>query len=52
MAEAVFAHLVDELGLKGRVGKVDSCGTGAYHQGEKADSRCVWTQKRRGGGGC
>ncbi|PWN96202.1 phosphotyrosine protein phosphatases I, partial [Tilletiopsis washingtonensis] len=41
MAEAVFAHLVDELGLKGRVGKVDSCGTGAYHQGEKADSRTL-----------
>lgn len=39
MAEAVFAHTVDKAGLKSRFATIDSCGTGAYHEGEEPDER-------------
>lgn len=35
MAEAVFAHLVKEAGLKNEI-EVDSAGTGSWHIGEPA----------------
>lgn len=39
MAEAVFEDLVTKAGIRGEFGKIDSCGTGAYHEGEEADER-------------
>ncbi|SPO38613.1 probable LTP1 - protein-tyrosine-phosphatase [Pseudozyma flocculosa] len=39
MAEAVFADLVTKAGLRDRFAKIDSCGTGDYHEGEEPDER-------------
>lgn len=38
MAEAIFRHKVNQAGLKI---EVDSCGTAAYHIGEKPDPRTI-----------
>ena len=47
MAEGIFLHLVQEAGLEDQI-EVDSCGTGAWHTGEKADHRMRVTAKRHG----
>lgn len=47
MAEAVFAHLVNEQGLQDVV-EIDSCGTANYHVGDDADPRTIETVRRRG----
>lgn len=39
MAEAVFAHIVTKAGVRDKFGQIDSCGTGAYHEGEEPDER-------------
>lgn len=41
MAEAVFDHIVSKAGIRDQFGQIDSCGTGAYHEGEEPDERCV-----------
>lgn len=41
MAEAVFNHVVEQAGLRGHFGTIDSCGTGDYHEGEEPDERCA-----------
>ena len=46
-AEAVFAHLLTEAGLRDRFA-VDSAGTGAWHVGEPADRRMREAARRRG----
>ena len=40
LAEGVFRHLVAEAGLADRF-VVDSAGTGAWHEGERADPRSI-----------
>lgn len=46
-AEGVFAKLVADAGLRGRV-EIDSAGTGAWHAGERADARARAEARRRG----
>jgi protein-tyrosine phosphatase len=46
-AEGIMLKLVRDAGLSERV-VIDSAGTGAYHVGEKADSRSRAEAKRRG----
>ena len=46
-AEGVFRHLVAEAGLTNRF-TIDSAGTGAWHEGEKADRRMRQAAERRG----
>jgi protein-tyrosine phosphatase len=46
-AEGVMLHLVREAGLERRV-LIDSAGTGAWHQGERADSRSRAEAQSRG----
>lgn len=46
-AEGTFRHLIESRGLASRF-DVDSCGTGAYHTGERADSRARQEASRRG----
>ena len=46
-AEGVLLKLVAKAGLRGRV-RVDSCGTGAWHKGERADKRARTEAERRG----
>lgn len=46
-AEGVFAKLVADAGLRGRI-RVDSVGTGAWHKGERADKRARIEAARRG----
>ena len=46
-AEGVLAKLVADAGLRGRV-RVDSCGTGAWHKGERADKRARTEAEGRG----
>lgn len=41
LAEAVFAHLVNERGLADKITRIDSAGTGGYHVGSDPDDRCV-----------
>jgi protein-tyrosine phosphatase len=47
MAEGLFAHLVEQAGLQDRI-QVDSCGTGGWHAGEKADGRMRETARKHG----
>ena len=47
MAEGIFLHLVQEAGLSDQI-EVDSCGTGAWHTGERADHRMRATAKSHG----
>ncbi|KAG9284025.1 hypothetical protein G9A89_022799 [Geosiphon pyriformis] len=44
MAEAVFAHTVQQKGLKDRF-HIDSAGTAGYHVGERPDNRSIQTCK-------
>lgn len=46
-AEAVFKHLVENQGLQDKF-YIDSAGLGAWHVGEKADSRMRHTGQKRG----
>ncbi len=46
-AEAVFLHKINALGLSEQY-LVDSAGTGAWHQGNQADSRMRQAAKQRG----
>lgn len=46
-AEAVFRHAVEQRGLAGQI-EIDSCGTGGWHAGEKADSRMRKAAQKRG----
>ena len=45
LAEGILQHKINALGLDW---EVDSAGTGAYHVGEKPDSRSITTAKRHG----
>lgn len=47
LAEGVFLRLLEDESLSGRV-EVDSAGTGAYHVGERPDSRSVEVARRNG----
>ena len=47
MAEGVLGKLIAEVGLRGRV-RVDSCGTGGWHKGERADKRARELASSRG----
>ncbi len=47
IAEGVFLHLARERGVLDRF-EVDSCGTGSWHVGERADSRARMSAERRG----
>ncbi|KAF2157206.1 phosphotyrosine protein phosphatases I [Myriangium duriaei CBS 260.36] len=50
MAEGVFRH-VTRFGLADadtRISDIDSCGTGAYHEGESPDSRTMAVLKQHG----
>lgn len=46
-AEGVFIHQVEQAGLRDRF-VIDSAGTGAWHAGERPDSRALAEAKRRG----
>jgi len=48
MAEAIFKHKVQELGLNHRFNKIDSFGTGGYHVGDTPDYRSVKTCESHG----
>lgn len=39
--QAIFADLISKNGLRERFGKIDSCGTANYHEGEEPDERYV-----------
>ncbi|KAG5994076.1 hypothetical protein E4U52_001439 [Claviceps spartinae] len=43
MAEGIFQHLAQQPQYKDKIGKIDSCGTAAYHSGEQPDSRTLST---------
>ncbi len=47
LGEGVLAHRLEEEGLSDRV-RVDSAGTGAWHQGEPPDPRSVEVAMRHG----
>lgn len=46
-AEGIFRRLAEEAGLSARF-TIDSAGTGAWHAGERADSRMRAAAKKRG----
>lgn len=48
MAEAVFQDQVKQRSndVQGKIVKIDSCGTGAYHVGDDPDERTVQTCKK------
>lgn len=48
MAEAVFQAQVKQRNpeIQGKIVKIDSCGTGAYHVGDDPDERTVQTCKK------
>ncbi|KAM7187366.1 Low molecular weight phosphotyrosine protein phosphatase [Rhypophila sp. PSN 637] len=48
MAEGVFRSIVEKAPYKELVDKVDSCGTGAYHVGDRPDSRTMATLRANG----
>jgi len=47
MAEGLFLHLIREQGLEGHF-RVDSCGTGGWHAGERPDPRMQSTAANYG----
>lgn len=47
LAEGIFLHLARARGLAERF-DVDSCGTGAWHVGERADQRSIAVARRHG----
>ncbi|KAG9255829.1 low molecular weight phosphotyrosine protein phosphatase [Emericellopsis atlantica] len=48
MAEGIFRHIVKDPQYQGRIGKIDSCGTGAYHAGDDPDERTMATLEQNG----
>ncbi|KAK3388408.1 phosphotyrosine protein phosphatase I superfamily [Sordaria brevicollis] len=48
MAEGVFQSMAKKPEYKGRIAKIDSCGTGAYHIGEGPDDRTMETLQEHG----
>lgn len=46
LAEGIFLDLAKKRGIEGLV--VDSCGTGNWHQGERADRRALAVAESRG----
>lgn len=48
MAEGIFQSLANKPPYQGRVKKIDSCGTGAYHVGEGPDDRTMATLEEHG----
>jgi protein-tyrosine phosphatase len=47
MAEGVLTKLIVDAKLRGRI-RVDSCGTGGWHKGERADKRARTLAESRG----
>ncbi|MEO1128658.1 MAG: low molecular weight protein-tyrosine-phosphatase [Planctomycetota bacterium] len=47
LAEGMFEHLARERGVLDRF-RIDSCGTGGWHTGERADRRMRATAEQRG----
>lgn len=47
LAEGIFAHLAESRGIGGEF-RVDSAGTGAYHTGERPDSRSIAVASNHG----
>ncbi len=47
LGEGIFIHLARQRGVLDRF-DVDSCGTGAWHAGEKADPRSIAIGKKHG----
>ncbi|HRQ72303.1 MAG TPA: low molecular weight protein-tyrosine-phosphatase [Phycisphaerales bacterium] len=47
LAEGIFLHLADARGLRERF-EVDSCGTGAWHVGERPDARAAAVARANG----
>jgi protein-tyrosine phosphatase len=47
LAEGIFIHLARERGVLERF-RVDSCGTGGWHAGERADSRSIAVAAKHG----
>ncbi|KAF4119997.1 low molecular weight phosphotyrosine protein phosphatase [Geosmithia morbida] len=48
MAQGIFQHMAQQPQYKGKIGKVDSCGTAAYHTGDMPDSRTLSTLEDNG----
>lgn len=48
MAEGIFQSLANKPAYQGRIKKIDSCGTGAYHVGEGPDDRTMATLEEHG----
>ncbi|KAG5973431.1 hypothetical protein E4U55_000564, partial [Claviceps digitariae] len=48
MAEGIFQNLAQQPQYKDKIGKIDSCGTAAYHAGEEPDSRTLSTLQDNG----
>ncbi|QPH04766.1 hypothetical protein C2857_002029 [Epichloe festucae Fl1] len=48
MAEGIFQNLAKQPQYKGKIGKIDSCGTAAYHAGDEPDSRTLSTLEDNG----
>ncbi|KAH7011470.1 low molecular weight phosphotyrosine protein phosphatase [Ilyonectria destructans] len=48
MAEGIFQSLAQQPELKGKIGRVDSCGTAAYHTGDSPDERTLDTLEAHG----
>ncbi|KOS22734.1 Low molecular weight phosphotyrosine protein phosphatase [Escovopsis weberi] len=46
MAEGIFRHLAQDPKYRGKIGKIDSCGTAAYHAGEPPDDRTLDTLEK------
>ncbi|KAJ4315342.1 Low molecular weight phosphotyrosine protein phosphatase [Fusarium piperis] len=48
MAEGIFQNLAKQPEVGGRIGRIDSCGTAAYHSGEPPDDRTMATLEANG----
>ncbi|PHH75604.1 hypothetical protein CDD82_4376 [Ophiocordyceps australis] len=48
MAEGIFQNLAKQPQYKGKIGRIDSCGTAAYHAGDDPDSRTMSTLEDNG----
>ncbi|KAK9445353.1 low molecular weight phosphotyrosine protein phosphatase [Metarhizium brunneum] len=48
MAEGIFQSLAKQPQYQGKIGRIDSCGTAAYHAGEDPDSRTMSTLEANG----
>ncbi|KAJ6784413.1 hypothetical protein PWT90_10459 [Aphanocladium album] len=48
MAEGIFRSLAQKPEWKDKIGRVDSCGTAAYHTGDSPDDRTMATLEENG----